>query len=770
MTLERLHIHVTGRVQGVGFRPTMYRYARERGLAGWVSNTSEGVIIEVEGEPELTADFLNVLKTSPPPMAVIEGLEWIRIPALYETAFEIRISQAGTRAHTQISPDLALCTDCRRELQDPSNRRYRYPFINCTNCGPRFTIIQGIPYDRPFTTMSGFTMCALCRMEYENPMDRRFHAQPNACPDCGPRVSLMTANGEILAGGDAAMRRAAESLVKGHILAVKGLGGYHLACDARSSDAVHILRSRKRRWDKPFALMGRGIEVIRSVCEVSSGEEEILRCAASPVVLLKKRTDAGAERLADEIAPRNSSLGFMLPYTPLHTVLIEDGPSILVMTSGNYSQEPIAWRDGEAREYLSGIADFFLVHNRPIHTRCDDSVTRVIHSTGKEMMLRRSRGHSPSPLRSPFRIPAAILACGGHFNNVFALGRDDEVYMSHHIGDMENLEALNSFETGVSHLETILDIKPEVIAYDMHPDYLSTQYAEKRAGRDKTPVVRIQHHHAHIASCMADCGLPDRPVIGVAFDGTGYGTDGTIWGGEFLVTDYGSFRRAAHLRPVPMPGGDAAVREPWRMAAVHLHETFGGDFPGPETTFTRRLNKDKWKMLDAMIRHGVNSPLTSSMGRLFDAVAALIGIRDVSHYHGQAAIELEQKAHAASCRDPYEFSMSVSGSCLEIETTPVIRALVRDLEEGVDAAEISARFHVAVVIMTRRVCAAIRDETGIGEAALSGGVFQNMILLDLCREGLVHDGFRVHIHEKVPPNDGGIALGQTLIAARMMKE
>jgi len=778
----RIRINVNGRVQGVGFRPTVYRYAKGRNLCGWVSNTSQGVIIEVEGDEENVDDFLKSLKSSPPPQAEISHLTTSSLSLQNDVRFKILPSVTQSQVKTQISPDIATCKDCLKELFEPSDRRYLYPFLNCTNCGPRFTIVKNIPYDRDKTTMEKFVMCSPCREEYENPLKRRFHAQPNACPECGPEVTLVQGlRFRVQGSGVEAIKKAIRLLKEGRIVAIKGLGGFHLACDATNDEAVGNLRMRKYREDKPFALMAKDLETIRQYCEVSPSEEKLLHTFRRPIVLLKKVQGSGSrvqgsEKISKIVAPNNEYLGFMLPYTPLHYLLfsqlstLNSQLSVLVMTSGNVSDEPVSYENEEAISRLSHIADYFLLHNRDIYTRCDDSVTRIFER--QEMIIRRSRGYVPSPLRVPFIFEKEILACGAHLKNTFALAKGDEVFVSHHIGDLENLETLQAFEKGIEHFKKLFDIEPVIIAHDLHPEYLSTKYAKKLSTlNSKLLTIPIQHHHAHIISCLADNEVDNHKVIGVAFDGTGYGEDGNIWGGEFLLADFAGFTRKAYLKYIPLPGGEQAIKEPWRIAATYLYEAYGGEFGELGIDFTWRLDKSKWAVLEKMIHQRLNCPLTSSMGRLFDAVSSLVGIRDRINYEGQAAVELEMQM-VPSPQSPvrsYEFKVEEVEDILVIEPLPTIRGVVKDLQKKLPVSFISEKFHNTVAGMVVEVCKRIRKEVGLGEVALSGGVFQNMFLLNRAFDELRDEGFKVYIHSRVPTNDGGISLGQAVIANAKFK-
>ena len=753
----RTQILVRGMVQGVGFRPYIFSLARRRALKGQVCNNAAGVIIDVEGEALAIEQFIDEIRRHPPPLAQIDAVER-RVdldPAGYRN-FQIAASVTGGSSAVPISADVATCVDCLREMSSPLDRRYRYPFINCTNCGPRFTIVEAIPYDRARTTMRDFPMCAACRAEYENPFDRRFHAEPTACPACGPRLFLTDAEGREVApeaaGGEDAILRARHLLGRGAILAIKGLGGFHLACDALDAGAVGRLRRRKYREDKPFALMADSVAEIRVHSLVSRAEADLLRSARRPVVLLARKPEAA---VAPGVAPGVRTLGFMLPYTPLHHLLLADLGRPLVMTSANISDEPICYRDDEAVARLGGIADYYLLHRRRIQMRVDDSVTRV--EAGREVVLRRSRGYAPAPIKTAFRFHRQVLACGAELKNTFCLARDRDAYLSHHIGDLENLETWRSFTEGIEHFRRLFDLRPEVVAYDLHPEYLSTKYA--LALDEISAKVGVQHHHAHVASCLADNGV-EGEVIGVAMDGLGFGADGRLWGGEFFVADFVDAERVAHLDYVPLPGGARAVREPWRIAAVYLHRAFGDDFVDLGLPFVAGLDRRAWATLRRMAASGTNSPETSSMGRLFDAVAGLLGLRRTINYEGQAAIELEAIA-ARGVTQGYEFEIGDDGV---IKAETVIRRAVGDLLDGRAPAEVSAKFHLGVAHLIAVVAGRVRDERGLTRVVLSGGVFQNLFLLDSARAELRAAGFEVLTHGRVPTNDGGIALGQAAVA------
>jgi hydrogenase maturation protein HypF len=717
--------------------------ATRLGLAGLVGNDARGVFIEVEGDAGAVERFLAGLR-HPPPLAVVERIDTRALAPDGRSGFAIVGSDATGSRRALVSPDSATCADCLRELRDPADRRHGYAFVNCTNCGPRFTIVTGVPYDRPNTTMAGFAMCDACAAEYHDPADRRFHAQPVCCPACGPRLALLGPGGRELPGEP--VRAARTILRRGGVLAVKGLGGYHLAAVAADEAAVAALRSGKHREDKPFAVMVPDPASARLLGEVGDAEEALLTGARRPVVLLRRRPGAP---LADAVAPGNRSIGVMLPYTPLHHLLVTEP---LVLTSGNVSDEPIAHRDDDALARLGGIADAFVTHDRPIHVRTDDSVTRVFR--GRELPVRRSRGYAPAPLPLPGGGPA-VLACGAELKNTFCLSSDGRAFVSPHIGDLENYETLRAYEEGIAHFTRLFGITPEVVAHDLHPDHLSTAYALRIADERGLPAAGVQHHHAHIASCLADnaWATPESPVIGVAFDGTGYGADGTLWGGEFLVADLTGYERAGHLRPVPLPGGAAAIREPWRMAAAY-------GVPGDGEV--ARRNADRWDAVTALARTGTGSPPTSSAGRLFDAVAAVLGVRDRVHYEGQAAIELEQRADPRE-RGTYPAGVE-DGPPFVVSGADLVLAVLEDLDAGVPVPRIAARFHNAVGDLIVAGAARLREATGLATVALSGGVFQNVLLLEHTVGGLEAAGFTVLTHHRVPPNDGGISLGQAAVA------
>ena len=752
-----LRIHITGVVQGVGFRPFVYGLATRFQLNGWVRNTSAGVDIEVDGEAAVLDEFTKALLDEAPPLSLIDELTATPQALNGFRGFEIVHSEAIADAFQPISPDVSICPDCLRELFDPEDHRYRYPFINCTNCGPRFTIIKDIPYDRPETTMAPFPMCGTCASEYQDPLDRRFHAQPVACPDCGPKVwlEIVGANGRSPLQRNVAILETQKLLGQGKILAIKGLGGFHLACDATNAAAVSELRRRKLRVDKPFALMMPDIATVEKYCFLEETERELLESIARPIVLLQRRPESP---IAREIAPRQDSIGVMLPYTPLHYLLFAKNNTVserseaqstcarkgksgssktvlrlqaqvqspsaqeldariwnlppLVMTSGNLSEEPIAYTNEDARERLSSLADAFLMHDRDIHIRCDDSVARVVEKG--IYPLRRSRGYTPFPIKLPWEVPA-LLATGAELKNAFCITNQKYAFLSHHIGDLENYETLQSFEEGVSHFEKLFRVKPEAIAYDAHPNYLTTRYAQERTERDNVKTVAIQHHHAHIASCMAENGLAgDERVIGVALDGTGYGDDGNIWGGEFLLADYAGYERVAHLEYFPLAGGDAATKRPSRTALGLLWQ-LGLDWDANLASVQDQCSEERMA-LRVQLERKLNTPLTSSMGRLFDAAAALAGVRQRVNYEAQAAIEFEALADDAE-RGEYHFDVSQA----QIQVRTAINSLVEDSLNAVPIPVISARFHNGIVNMVFEICIRLREKSGLNTVALSGG-------------------------------------------------
>jgi hydrogenase maturation protein HypF len=758
----RRRFEVHGVVQGVGFRPFVYVTASRLSLSGSVANTSAGVVIEVEGEADAVEEFGRLLRAEPPPLAVVADVQQRDLPERGGTGFTIEDSSADGRARTLVSPDVAVCADCLAELNDPADRRYRHPFITCTHCGPRYTIVTGTPYDRAATTMAGFPMCADCRAEYEDPTDRRFHAQPIACHACGPRLELVRKDGAPLSGEEA-LQAARELLAAGAIVAVKGLGGYHLACDARNDAAVAELRRRKRRGDKPFAVMAADLRTARDLVDIDAGAEELLTGIRKPIVLLPRRTAPAGRAVAPAVAPGNPDLGVMLPYTPLHALLLAPGaPEVLVMTSGNLSGEPIVTDDQRALTDLAPLVDAWLRHDRPIHVPCDDSVSRFV--AGAELPIRRSRGYAPLPLALPFAVPPT-LAVGADLKNTCALGEGRYAWVSQHIGDMDDLSTVEAL-TGVERqLELLTGVAPGQLVADRHPGYRSCGWAHDHA--DGRAVQAVQHHHAHIASVMGEHGLgPDDEVIGIAFDGTGYGADGTTWGGEALVCGYKAYRRVAHLGCVPLAGGDASVLRPYRMALAHLHAAgvpWDEDLPP-----VRACPEREREVLRHQFETGFGCVPTSSMGRLFDAVASLAGVRQQVDYEAEAAIEWEGLARACDGTEPgYAFALrpGADGEPLVADPGPVIRAVVADLRAGVARERMAACFHTAVVALIADLAEACREQTGLERVALGGGVFQNAVLLEATQLTLTERGFTVLRPRLLPPNDGGLALGQLLIAA-----
>jgi len=756
-----VHISVRGVVQGVGFRPFVYRLANRHNLKGWVCNTSEDVSIEVEGEAEAIEQFLRDLTQKAPPRASIEDVTTRRLPdnhSKYEN-FEIRHSVAEESKYQLVSPDIATCRDCLGEILHSDDRRYRYPFTNCTNCGPRFTIIKDIPYDRPKTTMRHFQMCLKCQHEYDDPLNRRFHAQPNACPECGPKLQLLDAKGKPAVVDDV-IAATSHLLREGRIVAIKGLGGFLLACDATSETAVKLLRHRKIRQSKPLAIMVSSIEEAREHCHINKEEEKLLDPPYSPIVLLKWK--AGST-VSPAVAPGLKYLGVMLPYTPLHHLLFIETGLPLVMTSGNLSEEPIAKDNDEAVKRLSGIADYFLVHNRDIYARYDDSVAVV--EKGVPQIIRRARGYAPYPIHLGFN-SQQILACGAEEKNTFCLTRDLYAFVSQHIGDMENLETVENFESTIDLYKKLFRIEPKIVAHDLHPEYLITRYAKELAAKSgDVTLIPVQHHHAHIVSCMADNGI-DTAVIGVALDGTGYGADGNIWGGEFMVADYRSFTRMGQLEYLPLPGGALAIKKPFRTAIGYLLSLLGKSVLNQNLPFLKQIDKVEIDTIIKQIEQKVNSPLTSSCGRLFDAVSALIGVRSEIDYEAQAAIELEMLA----CDEPdeigsYPLSTTKQSGLSIVKLKDLLSAVIYDLQHGVSQATIAAMFHNSIALMIVELCQSIYSETGITSVALSGGVFQNRLLLRKAVSLLEDKEFQVLTHQQVPTNDGGISLGQAVIAS-----
>jgi hydrogenase maturation protein HypF len=761
---QRLHVVVRGTVQGVGFRPFVYRLATELGLTGWVNNTAEGVYIEVEGPVGRLHQFLVRVSRDKPPLSAIYSLEQTFLDYHGYRSFEIVESKDSGVITVPVLPDISTCPDCIRELFDPNDRRYRYPFINCTNCGPRFSIIERLPYDRPNTTMKAFEMCPDCRREYGDPSNRRFHAQPNACPVCGPRLEWWDREGRATEKGDAALLTTADAIRRGEIVAVKGLGGFHLVVDARNDEAVNRLRSRKHRDEKPFALMIPSAEFARCHCVLTDLEAHLLQSPESPIVLLRR---AGSAPVSEAVAPGNPYWGAMLPYTPLHHLLMAELGFPIVATSGNIAEEPICIDEHEALERLGGIADGYVVHNRPIARHVDDSVVRMV--AGRVLVMRRARGYAPLPV--PLREGGAradatpTLAVGGHLKNTLAIIRGPQAFVSQHIGDMSTLTAFDTFKRIAADFRSLYQFESARIVCDMHPDYITTKYAAELAG--SAPVLKVQHHHAHVAACMAENEI-DGPVLGVSWDGTGYGADGTVWGGEFLRVDGSGFQRVAHLRTFRLPGGEEAVKEPRRSAAGLLYALFGPDALTwdrfePVRAFTDR----EMTVIEVALRKKVNAPLTSSAGRLFDAVASLIGIRHINRYEGQAAMELEFATHDVAATDRYRVKVlrAPDGPAI-VDWCGVIHGIMEDIENNVAVGVMSAKFHNTLAEAVVKVAQLVGDE----KVVLTGGCFQNRYLTEQTVERLRAAGFRPYWHQRIPPNDGGLALGQLAVAAAMFRK
>jgi hydrogenase maturation protein HypF len=760
--IERISIVIRGSVQGVGFRPFVYRVATELGLNGWVLNSQQGVFIEAEGIHNVLTNFLFRLQKETPPRAFIQSLEFSFLDPIGFSSFEIRTSDDTGTKSTVLAPDIATCNDCYHEIFDPTNRRYLYPFTNCTNCGPRFTIIESLPYDRVNTSMRDFTMCPECSAEYNDPMDRRFHAQPNACPVCGPHVELWNEKGEIVAQRNDAILLAVEFLRDGKIVAVKGIGGFHLMVDGTNEAAVQTLRKRKRREEKPFAIMSPSLEDVKQLCFVSELEERLLNSPESPIVLLQKQ---GADSMiAPSVAPRNPSLGVMLPYSPLHHILLHELWIPVVATSGNISDEPICIDEYEARRRLNGIADFFLVHNRKIVRHADDSIVRVM--LGRELVLRRARGYAPFPISLSKEVSNPILAVGGHLKNTVALALQSNVFISQHIGDLETAQSYEAFQRVITDFTTMYDAHPALIACDLHPEYLSTKYAHSTS----LPVIEVQHHCAHIASCMAENKL-DGEVLGVAWDGTGFGTDGTIWGGEFFLGAPRHFQRIATFRPFMLIGGEQAIKEPRRSAFGILYEIFHDNIFHEERIknyLEHTFTKNELRLFYRMASKQIQSPLTSSVGRLFDAVASLIGIRNVVRHEGQAAMELEYSCSSRGNKTDYPISFmpnSDINSLLIVDWSAMILGILDDISLAVDQSAIASKFHNTLV----EAIILVAKQTKQKRVVLSGGCFQNCILTERVVNRLRNENFSVYWHQRVPPNDGGIALGQAVIANEFEK-
>jgi hydrogenase maturation protein HypF len=741
----RAHVAVRGAVQGVGFRPFVYRLANELGLCGWVNNTAVGVFIEVEGGEPVVRIFLHRLEHEKPDIALIQSMEVTFLDPLGYVTFDIRESAGGAK-RALVLPDLATCPQCVGEIFQIGNRRYRYPFTNCTNCGPRFSIIRALPYDRAATTMHPFVMCERCAREYRDPADRRFHAQPNACPACGPRLALWDAKGDVISVDDAALVATAAALRSGGIAAVKGIGGFHLLVDARNDGAVRELRRRKRREQKPFALMVPSFDAALALCEASPIERRLLRSPEAPIVLLSRISSAND--IADAVAPGNPTLGVMLPSTPLHHLLLHDLGFPVVATSGNLSEEPICIDEHEAKDRLRGVADIFLVHDRPILRHVDDSIVREV--SGRELVLRRARGLAPLPVSLAQELPP-VLAVGAHQKNTVAISVGDQVFMSQHIGDLETEGSFQAFRSVIDAFRSLYELAPDRVACDLHPDYLSTQHARGLG----LPLTQVQHHHAHVLACMAENRIT-APVLGIAWDGSGMGTDGTIWGGEFLLLDQTGFRRVAHLRPFALPGNAKAVREPRRVALSLLHEIFKDDTFTMDHAPLRQFTPAERETLHAMLDKRINAPITTSMGRLFDAFASLLDVRHLASFEGQAAMELEFALAHTKEDNSYPYAVDTVEDVLVLDWEPAVRAALA--EGDGDTAAAAARFHNMLVDMAAHVA----HKVGETNVVLSGGCFQNRYLTERLVARLQREGFRPYWHQRIPPNDGGIALGQII--------
>jgi hydrogenase maturation protein HypF len=747
-----LHLAIQGAVQGVGFRPFVYRLANEIGLVGWVSNSTEGVFIEVEGTQQQLETFLLRLKTENPPRSQIQSLKTSWLQPKGFNRFEIRASTEGKKTAV-VLPDLVTCSDCLRDIFDPRNRRYRYPFTNCTNCGPRYTIIEALPYDRASTTMKAFWMCPECEREYKNPCDRRFHAQPNACPQCGPHLELWDDTGKILNRNNRAISATAAAIRQGKIVAIKSLGGFHLIVDASNKEAIKLLRQRKRRPDKPLALMYPNLKLIKEHCQVSELEAKLLQSPEAPIVLLRrKETDFDN----CSIAPGNPYLGIMLPYTPLHHLLMAELRCAIVATSGNLANEPICTDESEALERLQGIADLFLVHNRPIARPVDDSIARVV--MGQKTILRRARGYAPLPILLKIKnLHPPILAVGAHLKNTIALAIDERVFLSQHIGDLETPQAVDAFTKVIASFQQLYALEPEIIACDRHPDYISSQYAQNCGKK----VISVQHHHAHVLACMAENQILNETVLGIAWDGTGYGLDGTIWGSEFfLVTPQQKdrFQRVAHLRPFPLPGGDRAIKEPKKAALGLLYELFGDRLFSEKTLqfWLKAFSNKELTILSKTLSNKINTPLTSSMGRLFDGIAAITNLCQIASFEGQAAMQLEFLCDRVSTEESYPLLIQTH----EIDWRAMLVAILDELINDVPVKIISAKFHNTLIDEIAQIAQQIEVE----KIVLTGGCFQNKYLAEKAIAKLRQAGFHPYYHRLVPPNDGGIALGQAIAA------
>lgn len=756
MAVKRIFITVEGIVQGVGFRPFVYNLATKLSLNGWVNNNSQGVYIDLEGEEHFIKTFLEKLKNDPPPLARIENIFYTEKEILNYTCFSIKKSEITSDKITLISPDIATCRDCLSDIHDPLNRRYRYPFTNCTNCGPRFSIIKSIPYDRDKTTMKKFQMCKPCEIEYTDPSNRRFHAQPNACSHCGPHIWITDSKGNKIATTDP-IAYAEEKLKEGHIFAIKGLCGFHLACDAKNKNAIDKLRTRKNRPFKPFAVMAKDINIIKKYCYVNAIEEKLLTGIRKPIVLLNRKESYS---LPESLAPNQNTLGVMLPYTPLHNLIFGDNTELLVMTSANIYGLPLEYKNEFALSNLSKIADYFLLHDRDIYIPVDDSVVRVVNN--KESMIRRARGYTPDPVL--YKDISPILACGPNMKNTFALGKENFIFLSQHNGDLENLETYEHYKRNIQHFKDIFSFSPEALVCDMHPLYSSTKYAEECS----LPIIKVQHHHAHIVSCMVENKVKDQ-VIGIAYDGTGYGTDGKIWGSEFLICDEKNFKRVAHLRYLPLPGGESAIHAPWKIGAGYAYVALKDE----GTEVIKNLYGNSSSVIVEMIKRNINCIDTCSMGRLFDSVSSIICVCNKATYEGQGSIELEALISRNVKFDKsavYDYNINLKNDVLEIDPIPTIKQIIEDKFNYFSKEKMSIKFHNTIICFTLEVCEIIRKKTKINKIALSGGVFQNYYLLkNLCNE-LEKTGFEVYTHSQFPSNDGGVALGQIVIGDNLFKE
>jgi len=757
MDIRRFFIKVEGIVQGVGFRPFVYNLAKKYNLKGWVNNNSEGVFIDIEGPKENIDLFINKLKNTPPPLSKIENITTKQLTIANFNEFIIKKSEEKKDKITLISPDIATCEDCLNDIRDPKNRRFKYPFTNCTNCGPRFSIIKSIPYDRDKTTMAKFKMCDECEKEYFSPTNRRFHAQPNACDNCGPQIWITDDKGEKIDTGDA-IEWAQEKLIEGKIFAIKGLCGFHIVCDATNDSAVKLLRQRKVRPDKPFAVMMKDLKAVKKYCHVNKIEENLLTGIRKPIVLLEKKNYIQSHKnISAATAPKQKTLGVMLPYTPLHEILFwNENIEVLIMTSANISGLPLEYDNDTAITHIGNIVDYFLLHNRDIYIPVDDSIARVINN--KVRLIRRARGYVPYPFN--FKGIKPILACGSNMKNTFSIGKNDFIFVSQYNGDLENIETFNHYKRNIEHFKNIFSFNPQYIAHDMHPNYMSTNYAESF----NLPKISVQHHHAHIVSCMIDNNLNNRNVIGISFDGTGYGTDGKIWGGEFLICNFNESKRIGHLAYMPLPGGDNAIKEPWRIGTSYLYNTLKNIY-SKDTAISETISifGEKCRPIIKMIEKNFNCIETSSIGRLFDAISSIIGVREKISYEGQASIELEALINNP-CDMYYNYEIIKEQELYLIKPNNIIYSIFKDINNNVSIEVISSKFHNTIVNFTVDMCVLIRNKININEVVLSGGVFQNAYILSNLIEALKEKDFTVYSHENIPTNDGGVSIGQIIIA------